>query len=206
MVPSFFFSPRNSGKLIWGVGPQVILPTATDNTLGQGKVSLGPTIVVLTQPKPWTIGVLVSNDWSIAGSGSRPSVNQVLMQPFLNYNLQKGWYLSTSPIITADWKASSGNVWVVPLGGGVGRVMKFSLSTSTCSFLAMPRIRQERRPGACGCRLPSCTPKCRSDSRRRLWRLRRDELPVLTQWPLSITVAMLLTIIGLVALWYVFPR
>lgn len=39
-----------------------------------------------------------------------------------------------------------------------------------------------------------------------LRRLRRDEVPVLTQWPLSITVAMLLTVIGLVSLWYVFPR
>ena len=37
-------------------------------------------------------------------------------------------------------------------------------------------------------------------------RLRRDEVPVLTQWPLSITVAMLLTVLGLVSLWYVFPR
>jgi len=125
MVPSFFFSPRNSGKLIWGAGPQFILPTATDHILGQGKVSMGPTVVVLTQPKPWTIGVLVSNDWSIAGSGSRPSVNQMTLQYFINYNLQKGWYLSTSPILTANWKASSGNVWVVPVGGGVGRVMKF---------------------------------------------------------------------------------
>ena len=125
MVPSFFFSPRNSGKLIWGAGPQFILPTATDDILGQGKVSMGPTVVVLTQPKPWTIGVLVSNDWSIAGSGSRPSVNQMTLQYFANYNLKKGWYLSTSPILTANWKASSGNVWVVPVGGGVGRVMKF---------------------------------------------------------------------------------
>jgi len=125
MVPSFFFSPRNSGKLIWGAGPQFILPTATDHILGQGKVSMGPTVVVLTQPKPWTIGVLVSNDWSIAGSGSRPSVNQMTLQYFINYNLQKGWYLSTSPILTANWKASSGNVWNVPVGGGVGRVMKF---------------------------------------------------------------------------------
>ena len=37
-------------------------------------------------------------------------------------------------------------------------------------------------------------------------RLRRDEAPVLTQWPLSITVAMLLTVLGLVSLWYVFPQ
>lgn len=34
-----------------------------------------------------------------------------------------------------------------------------------------------------------------------LRRLRRGEMPVLTQWPLSITVAMLLSLGGLAALW-----
>jgi len=124
MVPSFFLSPRNSGKLIWGAGPQFVIPTATNDILGQGKLSMGPTLVVLTQPKPWTIGVLVSNDWSVAGSGSRPDVNQMVLQYFINYNLKKGWYLASSPIITANWKASSGNIWTVPVGGGLGRVMK----------------------------------------------------------------------------------
>jgi len=125
MVPTFFFSPKNAGKLIWGVGPQFILPTATDHILGQGKVSMGPSVVALISPKTGAIGVLVSNDWSIAGSGSRPSVNQMTLQYFLNYNFKKGWYLSTSPILTANWKATSGNVWVVPFGGGGGRVVKF---------------------------------------------------------------------------------
>jgi hypothetical protein len=125
MVPSFFFSPKNSGKLIWGAGPQFILPTATDHILGQGKVSMGPTVVALIEPKTGAIGVLVSNDWSIAGSGSRPDVNQMTLQYFANYNLQKGWYFSSSPILTANWKARNGNVWVVPFGGGGGRVMKF---------------------------------------------------------------------------------
>jgi uncharacterized membrane protein YidH (DUF202 family) len=37
-----------------------------------------------------------------------------------------------------------------------------------------------------------------------LKRLRRGELPVLSQWPLSITVAVLFAIIGLVGLWAVF--
>jgi hypothetical protein len=125
MVPTFFFSPKNSGKLIWGVGPQFILPTATDHILGQGKVSMGPSVVALISPKTGAIGVLVSNDWSIAGSGSRPSVNQMTLQYFVNYNFKKGWYLSSSPILTANWNAGSGNVWVVPFGGGGGRVVKF---------------------------------------------------------------------------------
>ena len=125
MVPTFFFSPKNSGKLIWGVGPQFILPTATDHILGQGKVSMGPSVVALISPKTGAIGVLVSNDWSIAGSGGRPDVNQVTLQYFVNYNFKKGWYLSSSPILTANWNASSGNVWVIPFGGGGGRVVKF---------------------------------------------------------------------------------
>jgi putative membrane protein len=34
-----------------------------------------------------------------------------------------------------------------------------------------------------------------------LRRLRRNEAPVLRQWPISITVAMLLAVVGLVSLW-----
>ena len=44
--PSFFLSPANPGKLIWGVGPTFLLPTATDNVLGTGKFSIGPGVVV----------------------------------------------------------------------------------------------------------------------------------------------------------------
>ena len=39
-----------------------------------------------------------------------------------------------------------------------------------------------------------------------LRKLRRGETPALTQWPLSITVCMLLAIIGLVALWHLLPQ
>ena len=124
MTPTFFLSPAKPGKLIWGAGPVFVIPTATSKFLGQGKVSMGPSIVALVQPGPWTIGALVNNVWSVAGSGGRPAVNQMTLQYFINYNLKKGWYLSTSPVITANWKASSGNQGVVPFGGGVGRIMK----------------------------------------------------------------------------------
>ena len=101
-----------------------MIPTATSTTTGQGKLSLGPSVVLLAQPPHWTLGALINNVWSVAGSGGRPPVNQMLLQYFINYNLKKGWYLSVSPIITANWKASSGNVWTVPVGGGIGRVTK----------------------------------------------------------------------------------
>ncbi len=124
MQPTFFLSPKKPGKLIWGVGPIFQLPTASSTFLGQGKLGLGPSIVLLTQPGHWTIGVLANNVWSVAGSGSRPAVNQFLMQYFVNYNLKHGWYLSSTPTVTANWEAKDGGRWVVPFGGGVGRIMK----------------------------------------------------------------------------------
>jgi hypothetical protein len=109
------------------VGPTLVLPTATNTTLlGQGKFSMGPSVVVLVQPKPWTMGFLANNIWSVAGHSDldKPAVNQFLLQWFVNYNMKKGWYLNTSPIVTANWRATSGRVWTVPFGGGVGRIMK----------------------------------------------------------------------------------
>ena len=58
------------------------------------------------------------------GDDDRASVNQTLIEPFLNYNLDKGWYLISDIIIIANWQADSGNRWTVPLGGGVGKLLK----------------------------------------------------------------------------------
>jgi len=124
MNPSFFLSPAKPGKLIWGGGPALVIPTATNDILGQGKLSLGPSVVLLAQPPHWTLGALINNVWSVAGSSSRPPVNQMLLQYFINYNMKHGWYTTIQPIITADWRASNGNVWTVPFGGGIGRIMK----------------------------------------------------------------------------------
>ncbi len=118
-----FFSPKKPGKIIWGVGPVFQIPTATDDILGTGKFSIGPSVVVLTMHEHWVYGVLAQQVWSVAGDDDREDVSAMLIQPFINYNMEKGWYLTSSPIITADWRADSDNAWVVPIGGGAGRVM-----------------------------------------------------------------------------------
>lgn len=124
MTPTFFLSPRKPGKIIWGAGPIFQLPTATSTYLGQGKLGIGPSIVVLTQPGHWTLGVLANNVWSVAGNGYRPDVNQFLLQYFINYNLSKGYFITWQPTLTANWEATNGNTWTVPFGGGLGRIMK----------------------------------------------------------------------------------
>jgi hypothetical protein len=124
VTQSLFLSPVQSGALIWGVGPVFTMPSATDPILGQGKVLLGPTIVLLTTPGHWVIGVLANNQWSVGGDPLRPRVNEFLAQPFINYNMAHGWFLTTSPIVTANWLAAPGQQWTVPVGGGFGRVFR----------------------------------------------------------------------------------
>ena len=120
-----FFSPKNPTKgIIWGAGPIFAFPTATDEKLGSEKWSLGPSAVALTIQGPWLFGALINNVWSFAGDDDRDDVNAMFVQPFVNYNLPNGWYLVSSPIITANWEAASGNTWSVPLGGGVGKIFR----------------------------------------------------------------------------------
>ena len=122
--PTFFLSPAKPGDLIWGIGPTFTLPTASDRLLGSGQWSMGPAGVVLTMQGHWVLGALMNNQWSFAGWGDKP-VNSLLLQPFINYNFPQGWYVSTAPILTANWKADkAGDVWTIPLGGGVGKLFK----------------------------------------------------------------------------------
>ena len=121
--PALYLSPSGSKKLIWGVGPTMTLPTATDRLLGSGKWSMGPAAVALTMQGPWVVGALMNNQWSFAGWGAT-RVNQFLLQPFVNYNLPHGWYLSSAPIMTANWVASRGNRWTIPVGVGVGKLFR----------------------------------------------------------------------------------
>ena len=123
---SLFFSPAKLGKLIWGVGPIFQFPSATDDSLGQGKWGAGPTAVALTVHGPWVLGALINNVWSFAGDSDRRDVNQVLIQPFVNYNLPDAWYVVTAPIITADWEADGDDRWTVPIGAGVGKIVRLA--------------------------------------------------------------------------------
>jgi len=118
-----FLSPANSGSLTWGVGPVFLLPTATDDKLGADKWGAGASAVVLAMPGNWVIGSLFSNIWSVGGSGKQ-DINLFTWQYFINYNLPDSWYLTTAPVITANWEAGSNNRWTVPIGGGVGKIFK----------------------------------------------------------------------------------
>jgi len=117
--PQFYVTPAHPGKFIWGAGGQAWLPTASQDVLGVNKWGGGPAVVGLVIDGPWVAGALLNNVWAGSGKGR---VNQMTLNPFANYNLVKGWYLASSPVITSNWDRSSSQRWTVPVGGGFGRV------------------------------------------------------------------------------------
>jgi hypothetical protein len=119
--PQFYFSPAHPGKFIWGAGPQLWLPNATDHVLGVNKWGGGPALVGLMHQGHWLGGSLFSNQF--AGI-NHTHVNQMLINPFLFYNMKHGYYFVTTPVITANWTEQRSHRWTVPVGGGAGRVFK----------------------------------------------------------------------------------
>ncbi|MGO9424628.1 MAG: neuromedin U [Steroidobacteraceae bacterium] len=121
---SAFLSPTRTGSLVWAVGPVFQLPTATNDALGQGKWGAGPTAGVQWSGTQWTFGALINNIWSFAGTAGRPAVNQMQLQPEVNYTFKDNpnRYLSYSPTITANWQASGSERWTVPVSLGLGQL------------------------------------------------------------------------------------
>ena len=111
-----------AGEWLWGVGLAVLLPTSTDDRLGAGEWGAGPSAVFLTLQDRWVVGSLFSNVWSFSGDSD---VNLFTWQPFVNYNLDDGWYLTSSPIITANalQAVSEPLAWQLHMGIPVAREM-----------------------------------------------------------------------------------
>lgn len=134
-----FLSPKDSGKLIWGVGQVLLLPTATDDDLGVDKWGLGPSAVFLTMQGPSVAGSLFGHVWSVGGSGDE-DVNLFTWQYFITNNLPDVGYLTTSPIITANWEASSKDTWPVPVGGGFGKIFRIGEQPMNAQLQAFSNV------------------------------------------------------------------
>jgi hypothetical protein len=120
---TLFVVPPPTGGVLSGIGPTLLLPTATANELGAGQLGLGPTAAVVMQPGPWMFGMLVGQIWSVPGLSDRPAVDQLSAKYLVAFRFPRGWYLNTEPVITANWNASSRrNRWTAPVGGGGGKV------------------------------------------------------------------------------------
>ncbi len=120
---SLFFSPRKptSSGVIWGVGPVVLLPTATDSLLGAKKWGGGPTAVALTMRGPWTVGALANHIWSFAGDSDRPYINNTFVQPFASYTWPSAWTVSVQSESTYNWRIEH---WSIPINAAVSKLVR----------------------------------------------------------------------------------
>jgi hypothetical protein len=117
-------SPELAGNWLLGLGPSWIFPTAGSDFTGQDKYQVGPAALVGYLSEKWILGGLLQNWWSFAGSGERPLVAQMNLQPIAAYFLADGWSVGYSGNILADWKNDAGSDWTVPIGAQVAKVVK----------------------------------------------------------------------------------
>jgi hypothetical protein len=117
-------SPAHSGNWVLGAGPTFIFPTATSHFTGQGKWQAGPSVVVGYLTKEFFLGVFPQQWWSIGGEHGRPDTNQMNLQPIATIFFGDGWSIGYSGNILADWTAPSEDVWTVPVGLGLAKVVK----------------------------------------------------------------------------------
>lgn len=108
-----------------GFGAAVLLDTASHDSLGTGKYSLGPAFILVNKTKSWTVGALANHVWSIGGDSDREDVSSTSVQPFVTRNLPDGWSLSFTSETNYNWKAARRDAWTVPIGATVSKVLRF---------------------------------------------------------------------------------
>lgn len=121
ITQTFYFSPTRPGSLIWGVGPVLLYPTATDDLLGTEKWGAGPSIVLLKQANGWTKWILANHIWSFAGDDERQDINQTYANPGIAYQTKSltTYVLQAEPVY--DWEREQGTV---PVMIGVTQLIK----------------------------------------------------------------------------------
>ncbi|GAB6905211.1 hypothetical protein JCM12296A_10460 [Desulfosarcina cetonica] len=119
---SLFLSPKKptANGLLWGVGPILLLPTATDSLLGGEKWGAGPAAVLLTMRGPWTMGLLANHVWSFAGDSDRSDISNTLIQPFVSHTWSNAWTLSVQCESTYNWETED---WSVPVNAAVSKLV-----------------------------------------------------------------------------------
>ncbi|MBT8442876.1 MAG: transporter [Gammaproteobacteria bacterium] len=128
ILTGFWFSRKGAHHgahhLSFGFGAQ--LPTASDDTLGSGKWSIGPSFDYEYENGRLFAGAIAMQIWSVAGDSDRKDVSMLIVKPFVYYTLNDNWDLIYVPYgISVYWDKPSGEKVYLPVGGGAQRKFKF---------------------------------------------------------------------------------
>ena len=122
------FSNHYKPPFVWGFGPTVMLPTATDDKLGTGKYSAGPMALAISLTDDWIFGGVAQHWWSFAGDDSknidtsfgkvktdRPDVNLTDFQYIVRYRYSALTNIGAAPNVQYNWETDELSL---PLGFG----------------------------------------------------------------------------------------
>jgi len=134
-----YFSPKQAiNGWYFGISPVLDLP-ASSNHYGSKNWGYGLSGVALTMPGKWVVGLLLTQEWIPAGAGSE-QVNRATFQYFVNYNLSDGWYLTSNPAMSYNKRAAAGDRFNIPVGGGVGKIVKWGKQPINLSLKAFKNV------------------------------------------------------------------
>ena len=125
LAPKESISLGPGKNLLWGLGLDLGFPTASDDILGAGKWTAGPTGILVYMGPKWKVGALVQNYFSYAGKARYDDVSLMNLQYFVYYSLSDTMSLGAGPNIIANWNAGAGEKWTVPLGIGINKTFQF---------------------------------------------------------------------------------
>ncbi len=114
----FFISPKSDSAWKWGAGPQVSIPTHTNDRLqgpGWGVGLAGILVGDFTEQISFA-GIAVhhigEDDFEVTGTH---------LMLYYNFKSVPGMSLSYNNMISYNWDADSGEEWNVPIGATLGR-------------------------------------------------------------------------------------
>ena len=115
-----FLLTKPENKAMFGLGPIYTAPTATDPALGHGKHEIGVAALTVWAKGIFLVGGLVNWQIGVGGEADRPQTQFIVAQPFVFFQLGKGYYLRTAPIWYFNIEKPEYNV---PFGFGAGKVI-----------------------------------------------------------------------------------
>jgi hypothetical protein len=113
IAQSFFLSPTHASEegWFWGLGPIVLLPTATVDRFGNERWGIGPTLGLLIRVGPWTLGAL-TNHIHYLGGADGSDLDTTFLQPSIDYTTRSRTTLSFNTESIYDWTSEQ---WTAPL-------------------------------------------------------------------------------------------
>ena len=142
ILDAFFFQIPNA---TWGIGPIASLPTATDDKLGTGKLSLGFDFLFLYKGvKKNIFGFIFYPQFSIAGDDDRDDVRNLSYQIVWVKHFKWGYMGWTDQLGVVDFEHD--NRTTFPVGVRVGRVFSAKGGKTLLNLAVQPyyTYQQER--------------------------------------------------------------